>query len=236
MNLLFDDAPIGLSEKIQEMKHTLATKLTVCLALFATGILSADAQTRHYNLQSLLKENQLLTVPAHETRVLEDAKKGAITTKGIVWIKGINFKEGTIDIDLRGKNEFLKSFLGIAFHGTDTTTCDILYFRPFNFKHADSTRHKWSVAYMHIPDNDYAKLRKEHPGVYENKVNPVPEMDAWFHATIVVKGNQLSVYVDRSTKPSLVVTMLSDRSDGLFGLYSDGLTNDFANLDINFSN
>ena len=218
--------------KLFKVKKRVLSNLAFCLALLATGILSANGQTRHYNLQRLLKEDQLVTVPEHETKVLEDAKKEAITTKGIVWIKGISFKEGTIDIDLRGKNEFLKSFLGVAFHGTDTTSCDILYFRPFNFKHADTARHKWSVAYMHIPDNNYAKLRKEHPGVYENKVNPVPDMDAWFHATIVAKEKQLTVYVDRSAKPSLVVTMLSDRPDGLFGLYSDGLTNDFANLEI----
>src|SRR5258708_541589 len=98
--------------------------LTFSIALLGTGMFSAHAQTRHYDLQRLLTEDQLVTVPNHETRVLEDAKKGAITTKGIVWIKGINFREGTIDIDLRGKNEFLKSFLGVAFHGTDTTTCD----------------------------------------------------------------------------------------------------------------
>lgn len=211
--------------------NTIAGKI-LYLALFAASVLGAHAQTKHYNLQTLLKENKLITVPSHETKILEGDKKEAITTKGIVWIKGIDFTEGTIDIDLRGKNEFLKSFLGIAFHGTDTSRCDIVYFRPFNFKHTDTTRHKWSVAYMNLPDNNYAKLRKEHPGVYENKVTPVPEMTAWFHATIVIKGKQLAVYVDHSPKASLTVTMLCDRMDGLFGIYSDGLTNDFANLEI----
>ncbi|MCS3735625.1 DUF1080 domain-containing protein [Mucilaginibacter dorajii] len=213
------------------MKRLSLIKLKLCVLLSICSI-AAGAQVKQYNLQQLLKAGRLITVPAHQTQVLEGAKQGAITTKGIIWIKGINFKNGTVDIDLRGKNEFLKSFLGIAFRGTDTTTCDILYFRPFNFKHVDTARHKWSVAYMHIPDNDYAKLRKEHPGVYENKVTPVPDMDAWFHATIVIKGDLLTVYVNHSTTPSLTVTMLSDRKDGLFGLYSDGLTNDFANLEI----
>jgi hypothetical protein len=213
------------------MKEKSFSRLTLCMVLFSISM-AGYAQTLRFDLQDLLKKDQLITVPQYETKILAGEKKGAITTKGIVWIRGINFTDGTVDIDLRGKNEFLKSFLGIAFRGTDTTTCDILYFRPFNFKHTDSTRHKWSVAYMHIPDNDYAKLRKEHPGVYENKVTPVPDMDAWFHATIVIKGKQLTVYVNRSATPSLTVTMLSDRPDGLFGLYSAGLTNDFANLEI----
>jgi hypothetical protein len=216
------------------MKPTSLTT-TILMEILALIVFSTHAQTRKYDLQNLLAKNQIKTTPQHQTQILKGTKKGAITTKGIVWLKGVNFTEGTIDIDLRGKNEFLKSFLGIAFHGTDTMTCDILYFRPFNFQHADTARHKWSVAYMHIPDNDYARLRKEHPGVYENKVTPVPAMDDWFHATIVVKANQLTVYVNHSTKPSLKVTMLSHRTDGLFGLYSAGLTNDFANLEIRAS-
>jgi hypothetical protein len=190
------------------------------------------AQTKHYDLANMLKQDQLVTVPSYETKVLTGSKKEAITTKGIVWLKGVNFKQGTIDIDLRGKNVFLNSFLGIAFHGIDTITCDILYFRPFNFRHADTSRRKWSVAYMSLPDNNYAKLRKEHPLVYENAVNPVPDPDDWFHATIVIKNKQLSVYVNHSKKPSLELTLLNDRPDGIFGLYSDGLTNDFANLVI----
>jgi hypothetical protein len=212
------------------MKKPLLSTIGLCLALIVASTITANAQ--RYNLRSLLENGQLITVPSHETKVLTDAKKDAITTKGIVWIKGVNFSNGTIDVDLRGKDEFLKSFLGIAFRGTDTTTCDILYFRPFNFMHADTSRHKWSVAYMHIPDNNYSRLRKEHPGVYESKVNPVPKPDEWFHATIIVKNTELSVFVNHAAKPTLVVTLLSDRPDGLFGIYSDGLTNDFANLVI----
>lgn len=204
----------------------------LCAVVFADPVSIARAQTTHYNLAKMLRQNQIITVPSHETRILEGSKNKAITTKGIIWLKGVSFKEGTIDIDLRGKNVFLQSFLGVAFHGIDTTTCDILYFRPFNFRHADTSRRKWSVAYMSLPDNDYAKLRKEHPLVYENAVTPVPEPDDWFHATIVIRSKRLSVYVNHSDKPSLEVTLLNNRNDGLFGLYSDGLTNDFANLTV----
>ena len=63
-------------------------------------------------------------------------------------------------------------------------------------------------------------------------LTPVPAAEDWFHATIILKGKKLSVYVNHASVPSLVVTMLNDRVDGLFGLYSDGLTEDFANLSI----
>lgn len=85
---------------------------------------------------------------------------------------------------------------------------------------------------MSIPENNWAKLRKEHPLIYENAVSPVPKADEWFHATIVINKNQLYVYVNHSDMASLKVTLLNERRSGLFGLYSDGLTNDFANLAI----
>jgi hypothetical protein len=203
--------------------------LSLCFLI--SGI-CANAQSVHYNLQQMLKENKIITVPGNETKILKDDKPDAITTRGIVWLKGVDFTNGTIDIDLRGKDVFLQSFLGIAFYGTDTNHCNIIYFRPFNFRNADSARWKWSLAYMQIPDFDYARLRKEHPGVYENRIVPPPAAADWFHARIVIINHQASVYVNHNEKPSLVVELLEGRTDGLFGLYSSGLTNDFANLII----
>jgi hypothetical protein len=187
---------------------------------------------RHYNLSGLLKKNQLMTTPLQQTQVLENSLPGAISTKGVVWCKEIHFTEGTIDIDLRGKNVFLQSFLGIAFHGRDISTYDVLYFRPFNFRHADSLRRKWSVQYMSLPDFPYDSLRKEHPLVYENAVTPVPEPDAWFHAKIVIRGNWITVYVNQSIQPSLHVRLLNNRTGGMLGLWDDDLSGDFANLTI----
>jgi hypothetical protein len=207
------------------------SSVRLCICLIALG-LHGKAQPVHYNLQQMLQENKIATAPAYGTSALPGDKLGAITTKGIVWLKGIDFREGTIDIDLRGKDVFLQSFLGIAFHGTDTSHCDIIYFRPFNFRHTDSARWKWSLAYMQIPDYNYARLRKEHPGVYENRIIPAPKADDWFHASIVISGRHAAVYVNHNESPSLELTMLDGRPEGLFGLYSDGLTNDFANLTI----
>ena len=142
------------------------------LLFTGTGVVAKAQNVVSYNLATMFKEEKIVTVESHHTRVLENTLPGAITTTGIIWLKGINFGKGKIDIDLRGKNVFLQSFLGIAFHGIDTTNCDILYFRPFNFRHADTARRRWSVAYMSLPDYSYTRLRKEHPHVYENTVNP----------------------------------------------------------------
>jgi len=186
----------------------------------------------NYNLVGLLSSNRILVTTQSETSVLRNDKSGAIRTVNTVWFKDIRFKEGVIDLDLRGKDEFLKSFLGIAFHGIDSTTFDVLYFRPFNFRHSDTARRHWAVQYMSLPDHDFMKLRKQHPLVYESAVAPVPNPNDWFHATIVIRGGMIQVYVNHSASPSLEVHLLNDWKDGMLGLFSDGFRSDFANLSI----
>ena len=87
---------------------------------------------------------------------------------------------------------------------------------------------------MSMPDYDNKRLRKEHPGVYENEVNPVPEAADWFHATIVIKSEWITVYVNHSSTPSLKVKKLSEIADGKIGLWSSpgDLSSDFANFSI----
>jgi hypothetical protein len=207
-------------------------KTFMFLVLFLICISQVNAQrTRHYNLVQLLHENKLLTSPNQETQILNDTvRKEAISTKGIVWLKDVSFSKGTIEVDLRGKNIFLQSFLGIAFHGVDSTTYDAVYFRPFNFKHEDTLRRKWSVQYFSLPDYDYTRLRKEQPLVYENAVTPVPNPDDWFHAAIVITNDSAMVYVNHSTTTSLKVKLLNNRSTGKIGLWTSALSGDFANL------
>ena len=203
--------------------------------LFLSGcIFTANAQQSiKYDLQQLLKENKLETTPDQQTQALDDSQRHAISTKGtIVWLKDVRFREGTIDIDIRGKDVFLRSFLGVAFHGIDTNTYDAVYFRPFNFRHPDTLRHRWSVQYVSIPNYNYDVLRKEHPLTYENAVNPVPLATEWFHATIVIKDGYVTVYVNHSPKESLKVKLLNDVKDGKIGLWNDWLPGDFANLVI----
>lgn len=209
-------------------------KKLILLLFLSSYLVAANAQqTIKYNLAQLLKENKLETTPEQQTQLLNDPQKQAISTKGtIVWLKDVNFREGTIDIDLRGKDVFVRSFLGIAFHGVDTTVYDALYFRPFNFRHADTLRRKWSVQYVSIPDHNYDVLRKEHPLVYENAVNPVPKADEWFHATIVIKDNWITVYVNHSPTPSLKVELFDNNKGEKIGLWNDWLSGDFANLTI----
>jgi len=207
-------------------------RFTALLQLLCLGIcLPTTAQTT-YDLPLFLQQRKLLTTPANAIQVLDDKTHRGVSTKGIVWLKGINFKQGTIDIDLRGKDVFLQSFLGIAFHGVDTTRYDVVYFRPFNFQHPDTLRRNWSVQYMSMPDHSWPQLRKETPLTYEHKVHPAPRADDWFHCTLQITETTVTVFVNHERTPSLHVGLLTTRAEGLIGLWADGLSGDFSGLTI----
>ena len=201
-------------------------------ALFVVAsFLTSFSQT--YDLQKLLKEKKLEVINVTVTPLTDGSKQG-VSCDGVAWLKGVTFTNGTIEIDLRGKDVFQKSFLGIAFHGVDTVTYDVIYFRPFNFNSEDPVRKIHAVQYTSEPTWNWHKLREERNGVYEKAVTPAPGATDWFHGKIVVSGTTITVYVNNSSTPSLVVEKLNDRKTGLIGIWSSpgALPGDFANLVI----
>jgi len=174
----------------------------------------------------------LVINPGQNVRTLADGEMKGISCQGIVWLKGIKFSTGTIDLDIRGKDEYQQSFVGIAFHGLDTLTYESIYFRPFNFRADDNLRRKHMVQYMSEPDYPWDKLRNEYPLVYESGIKNAPAATAWFHAHIVVDADSVTVYVNHATAYSLKVKRLNGRGDCLIGLWSSALSGDFANLVI----
>jgi len=202
-------------------------------AILYFGYHSNAQKIINYNLADLLKNHQLIIDTSNHAHMLDDnVNYNGISTKKIAWLKGVSFTEGTIDIDLRGKDVFLQSFLGIAFHATDNNHYELIYFRPFNFQYPDTARRRWSLQYVVEPEHSWSKLREEHPLVYENSITPPPKADEWFHATIVIKDKLITVFVNHSTTPSLEVQKLNTATSGMIGLWDDGLSGDFANFKI----
>jgi hypothetical protein len=158
-----------------------------------------------------------------------DAKPG----NGVVWIEGSDFAEGTIELDVRGKDVMQQSFLGVAFHGKDDNTYEAVYLRPFNFRAQDPVRHQHAVQYISVPDYDWPRLRKEFPEEFENPVDPSVAPTDWVPLRLVVKGQAIQIYVGKVTAPTLEVRKLGKLERGMVGLWtgnnSDG---DFANLRI----
>jgi len=165
----------------------------------------------------------------HALRLVE-----AAPVVGLVWLKDYDFGNGTIEVDLLGRSQPVQgSFVGVAFHVADAQTYEAVYFRPFNFRATDSTRHSHAVQYVSYPAFPWQKLRSEHPGQYEKALIPEPDGDQWFHVRVVVERPQVSVFVNDARTPALVVNELSDRAHGSVGLWvGDGSAGIFANLRV----
>lgn len=151
---------------------------------------------------------------------------------GIAWVNNKKFTFGTIEFDVKGKDELQASFLGIAFHGADNATYESVYFRPFNFRADDPARKSHAVQYMAIPEYDWSKLRTEFPGKYEQPITPAPDPNAWFHVRIKVEPKTISVYVNGNKKPSLVVQPLVPAKGTMIGYWSGGTDSEWKNLKI----
>lgn len=158
-------------------------------------------------------------------------KPGA--NEGVAWLPDITFSQGTIEVDMRGQDVLQRSFLGLVFHGSSERNYDAIYFRPFNFRSADSVRRIHAVQYISLPKYDWPVLRKEFPNRYEKGIEPAPDPNEWFHARIVVTNETIQVFVNDIVQPSLTVKKLSDRNEGAIGLWVGATSGgDFANLKI----
>ena len=171
------------------------------------------------------------------SRITDGARKGirlsAAEGEWPVYLPDLKFGNGTIELDIKGKDVQGSSFVGVAFHGVDGTTFDAIYFRPFNFKTDDPARVLRAVQYISHPAHPWQKLRTDTPGQYEKPVKPVPDPNGWFHARIVVASPKVSVFVADATEPCLTVNQLSDRKSGLVGVWVGNTSGgDFANFKI----
>ncbi len=152
---------------------------------------------------------------------------------GEVWVGGTNFAEGTIEVDVCGRDVNSRSFLGIAFHRQDDDTFEAVYLRPFNFRSGDPAHHQHAVQYLAVPDYDWPRLRRDFPEQFENPVAPSVSPTGWVPLRVVVGRSTVRIYVGSTNTPTLTVRRLGSHDGGLVGLwtgnYSDGA---FANLRI----
>jgi hypothetical protein len=153
---------------------------------------------------------------------------------GIVSLDGYNFVNGVIELDILGRSQPVQgSFVGVAFHVVDANTYEAVYFRPFNFRAADSIRHSHAVQYVSEPTWGWQRLRSERPGQYEQAVVPEPNGDEWFHVRIVVERPKVRVFVNDRPTPALVVDQLGSGTGGSIGVWvGEGSGGHFANFRV----
>lgn len=157
-----------------------------------------------------------------QARIIEKDGAPAVEMNhtGVVWLDHYEFTDGTIEFDGKGKSGPPQSnFMGVIFRVVDENIHDVVYFRPFNFRAASADNRSHAVQYASHPDWGWARLRAEHPGKYENSIQPAPHGDEWFHAKVVVARPKVSVFVNGAVQPSLVVNQITDRTGGSVGLF-----------------
>lgn len=198
--------------------------------LLKAGLLFCIPAIAQQKAIQVTKENS--TVYNRGVKIEKDiVHLNAADGNGLLWINNSGFKNGIIELDVKGKNAQGQSFVGIAFHGKDDSNYDAVYFRPFNFKNPERNSH--SVQYISMPDNDWQYLRTTFPGKYENKVNPVPDPDDWFHMKVVMNYPEVKVFVNDAAQPSLVVNQISKHQEGKIGFWvGNGSEGWFRNLSV----
>src|ERR1700733_2886249 len=108
---------------------------TICLAGLLVSQKSLSQETVHFDLKKLADEDRLEFFN-RQLIPLEDKNHAGISIsdgklEGGAWLKGVNFSNGIIEVDVRGKNVDQSSFVGICFHGMDQDSFDAIYLRPF---------------------------------------------------------------------------------------------------------
>jgi hypothetical protein len=172
-------------------------------------------------------------------KVIKDSSVKAFDEPTFVKIKGINFKNGTIEVKvlsrlLKDAPDFARGFIGIAFRINDSNTkYESIYIRPLNARVHDQVRRNHSIQYYSYPDYKFDRLRKESPERYESYADM--EMNKWITMRIEVVDSQAKLFLNNSKQASLIVTDLKHRAgfSGAVGLWVEvGTEGYFSDLKI----
>ncbi len=200
-------------------------------------------QSKEYDLATLFTEGKL-SIVNREIRVstasvnspvkLESKPFVQLTDKahdGLVWLSGEDFQQGTNTVEMRGKDVFQRSFIGIAFHGANDSTYDAVYCRPFNFFAQDSVRRIHAIQYIAHPTYTWKKLREERNGVFEKEIINPPKPDEWFTLRLLIEKTTVKAFINTATIPSLVIDKLNSRTTGKIGIFmGDNSGGDFRTM------
>lgn len=154
-------------------------------------------------------------------------------------IEGIEFANGTIEVDLAGEpgpgaGGGARGFVGVAFRvQPDRRTYDCFYPRPTNGRADDQERRNRTAQYISHPDHTWFALREKFPGRYESYADIVPAK--WIRVKIEVDGAKARLFVNGAEQPTLLVNDVKTgpNGKGAVALWFEGSTiAHFANLKI----
>jgi hypothetical protein len=165
------------------------------------------------NADGLEVVNRKAAVSAGEVHL--DAAPGA----GFAWIKALDMNEGCLSLEVKGSNEFGRSFVGVAFRGVDADIYDTVYVRPFVFQSENPEYVSNGLQYMSMPEFGWPVLRQRSPGVYEKSIGSRPNPEDWVHLEVKFGGGRLRATVNHATAPQLDLPLLTPQTAGRVALW-----------------
>ncbi len=172
-------------------------------------------------------------------RITKDPAVKAFDEPTFAKLKGVNFKNGTIEVKvlsrlLKDAPADARGFIGIAFRINESNAkFECIYIRPTNGRVEIQLRRNRATQYFSFPDYKFDRLRKEAPGEYESYVDI--GLNEWIDLKIEVKGVKAKLFVNGSKQPVLIVNDLKHGADlsGAIGLWVEfGTEGYFADLKI----
>jgi hypothetical protein len=156
----------------------------------------------------------------------------------LAFLPGTDFQDGTIEADIAVKittppGVRMPGFTGIVFRAkADGKEYELFYLRPKNALSDDQAMRNHAVQYSAEPDFSWYRLRREWPYVYESYADIQPE--AWIRIRIEVAGRSARIFLNGSSKASVVVDGLkSSMLHGGIALWtSPGEESYFSNVRI----
>ena len=153
-------------------------------------------------------------------------------------IPGVEFQDGTIEIDMSGAlvehpMPTARGFVGLAFRvNAAKPSFEAFYLRPLNGRAEDQLQRNHSVQYISTPEYPWERLRSETPGKYETYVDL--QGGEWNHVKIEVQGVKARIYVNGAQQPTMLVNDLKHGTSkgGLALWVGPSTVAHFANLKI----
>jgi len=196
--------------------------LPVFVIYFFLAAVFAQLIEKAGGIELPLKSAEKLTLINLDAKSVEfKSKEGIRITKAsnytegetIAIVKDIEFKDGTIEVELAGEpapeaDPQMRGFIGIAFRlqETEPFSYECFYLRPTNGRADNQLQRNHSTQYVSHPEFPWYRLRKESPGAYESYVDLQPGV--WTKVKIEVSGKQAKLYVHEAEQPCLIVNDL----------------------------
>ena len=166
-------------------------------------------------------------------RVAKDSTVRNFDESTFVKLKGVEFKDGTIEVSVLSKllpdaSSTARGFIGIAFRiNDDNSKFECIYIRPTNGRADDQIRRNHATQYFSYPDYKFDRLRKEAPEKYESYADM--GLNEWIRMKIVVSGSRARLFLNDNKEPSLIVNDLKhgESLSGSIALWVDGGTDGY---------